>query len=90
MIHDSKEDGVETRGDGTFIKLRRPVVTLCLERMLIFNLVYKGCHRCGGVRSTSSERDVKFTPRRRNHEKAEVNWGAGKFEMKVFWSMMEI
>ncbi|CAM0958538.1 unnamed protein product [Alopecurus aequalis] len=87
VIHDSKKDGVETRGDETFIKLRRHVMTIRLDSMLIFKFDSTCCRLCGSAPEVIIE---DFTPQPRNHQKAEVNCGAGKFEVKVVWSLMDI
>ncbi|CAM0958532.1 unnamed protein product [Alopecurus aequalis] len=87
VIHDSKEDGVETRGNKTFIKLRRHVMTIRLDSMLIFKFDSTCSPLCGGAPEAII---ADFTPRPRNHQKAEVNCGAGKFEVKVVWSLMDI
>ncbi|CAM0958537.1 unnamed protein product [Alopecurus aequalis] len=87
VIHDSKKDGVETRGDETFIKLRRHVMTIRLDSMLIFKFDGTCCRLCGSAPEAITE---DFTPQPRNHQKAEVNCGAGKFEVKVVWSLMDI
>ncbi|CAM0958561.1 unnamed protein product [Alopecurus aequalis] len=92
VIHDSKEDGVETRGDSTVIKLRRHVITVCLDRMLAFEFVNKGCRLCGsvGAPNATSEPKVEFAPHRHGQEEAEVCCGAGKLQVKVVWSLMSI
>lgn len=90
VIHSSKEDGVVTRGDRTFIKLRRHVMTFCLERMLRFEYVIEGCRLCGGVRNATSTRKDEFTPQRRGEEEVVISCGAAKLKEKVVWSMMDI
>uniref|UniRef100_A0ACD5TZ50 Uncharacterized protein n=1 Tax=Avena sativa TaxID=4498 RepID=A0ACD5TZ50_AVESA len=91
VIHSSKEDGVVTDGAKTYMKLRRPVMTICLERTLAIKFVIEGCRRCGGAtQNATSERTERFTPQRRSEQKAEVSCGAGKFRMKVVWSLMDI
>uniref|UniRef100_A0ACD5WAQ8 Uncharacterized protein n=1 Tax=Avena sativa TaxID=4498 RepID=A0ACD5WAQ8_AVESA len=99
VIHSSKEDGVVTRGHKRYMKLRRHVMTICLERMLAIKFVMKGCRRCvratpnasvGATPNATSERTETFTPQRRSEEKAKISCGAGKFQMKVVWSLMDI
>jgi hypothetical protein len=88
VIHNSKEDGVVTRGDRTFIKLRRHVLTICLERMLRFEYDIKGCHLCGGACNATTE-IVDFTPQRRTEEQTQISVGAATLVPKVVWSMMD-
>ncbi|KQK03683.1 hypothetical protein BRADI_2g09270v3 [Brachypodium distachyon] len=90
VIHSSTEDGVVTRGDRTVIKLRRRVMTICLDRMLTFEFVSEGCRLCGGAPKATSEWKVDFTPQRRGDEEAKVTYGAGNFLVKVVWSMMDL
>uniref|UniRef100_A0ACD5ZNF4 Uncharacterized protein n=1 Tax=Avena sativa TaxID=4498 RepID=A0ACD5ZNF4_AVESA len=92
VIHSSKEDGVVTDGDKTYMKLRRHVMTICLERTLAIKFVImEGCRRCGGADpNVTTERTERFTPQRRSEQKAEVICGAGKFQVKVVWSLMDI
>ncbi|KQK03672.1 hypothetical protein BRADI_2g09220v3 [Brachypodium distachyon] len=90
VIHNSTEDGVVTRGDRTVIKLRRRVMTICLDRMFTFEFVSEGCRLCGGAPKATSEWKVDFTPHRRGDDEAKVTCGAGNFLLKVVWSMMDI
>uniref|UniRef100_A0ACD5ZGG6 Uncharacterized protein n=1 Tax=Avena sativa TaxID=4498 RepID=A0ACD5ZGG6_AVESA len=94
VIHNSEEDGVVTSsGDGTVIKLQRRVLTICLGRMLTFELTSKGCSLCGclGAPDATIERSVEFTPQRCGQEEAEVSCGAGnKLLVKVVLSLMDI
>ncbi|CAM0958542.1 unnamed protein product [Alopecurus aequalis] len=87
VIHDSTKDGMETRGDKRFIKLRRHVMTIRLDSMLIFEFDSKGCRNCGGAPEVIIE---KFTPLPRTHQTAKVNCATGRFEVKVVWSLMDI
>uniref|UniRef100_A0ACD5W3L4 Uncharacterized protein n=1 Tax=Avena sativa TaxID=4498 RepID=A0ACD5W3L4_AVESA len=102
VIHSSKEDGVVTRGGKRYMKLRRHVMTICLEKMLAIKFVtMKGCRRCGratrnatsggrATRNATSERIETFTPQRRSEEEAKISFGASKFELKFVWSLMDI
>uniref|UniRef100_A0ACD5W5P4 Uncharacterized protein n=1 Tax=Avena sativa TaxID=4498 RepID=A0ACD5W5P4_AVESA len=94
VIYNTEEDGVVTSsGDKTtFIKLERRVLTICLGRMLMFEVISKGCSFCGcvGAPDATIERSVEFPPQRRGQEQAEVSCGTGKLLVKVVWSLMDI
>jgi hypothetical protein len=90
LIHSSKEDGVVTRGDKSFIKLRRSVLTTCLEKMLEIEFVIQGCHLCGGAPNAITELTELFTPRRRAQQKVQISCGAAELQFKVVWSLMDI
>ncbi|CAM0906139.1 unnamed protein product [Alopecurus aequalis] len=81
LVHDSEADGVVTC-DERVIKLRRRVMTLCLEKMLVIHIG----NTCGGV---LQEQTLDFTPRRTSSGHAVIPCGTGLFQVRVVWSSMD-
>lgn len=82
LVHDSEADGVVTCDESGVIKLRRRVMTLCLEKMLLFHI----CNEAAGV---PEERTINFTPQLTTSEHKEFPCGAGMFQVRVVWSLMD-
>ena len=80
VLHDSRADGAVTCDGSGIIKLRRRVMTVCVERMLIFTIVNQ---------AGDAVRTIEFTPFRTGREKVQISCGAAKFEVKVTWSLMD-
>ncbi|KAM0829531.1 hypothetical protein ACQ4PT_066817 [Festuca glaucescens] len=83
VIHDSEADGVVTCDESGAITLRRRVMTLCL---LGRNLVFHIDNNAGGV---LGEQTIDFTPSRTGADQGETSCGAGKFHVRVDWSLMD-
>ncbi|XP_037473937.1 uncharacterized protein LOC119349961 [Triticum dicoccoides] len=83
VIHDSKTDGMVTSDQIGVIKLRRSVITICLERMLVFHM---NNNMAAGI---CGERTFDLTPRRTGADELEITCGAGKFGFRVVWSLMD-
>ncbi|KAF6982046.1 hypothetical protein CFC21_000484 [Triticum aestivum] len=76
VIHDSKTDGVVTSDESGVIKLRRSVITICLERTVVFQINNVAAGVC-------AERTIDFTPHRTGADEEEITCGAGKFGFRV-------
>ena len=83
VIHDSTADGVVTSNESGVIKLRRSVITICLERMLVFHM---NNNMAAGI---CGERTFDLTPRLTGADELEITCGAGKFRFRVVWSLMD-
>ena len=83
VIHDSILDGVVRSDESGVIKLRRSVITICLERMLVFQI--NNNKAAGGC----AQRTFDLTPRRTGADELEITCGAGKFGFRVVWSLMD-
>ncbi|KAI4964029.1 hypothetical protein ZWY2020_008468 [Hordeum vulgare] len=83
VIHNSKTDGMVTSDQCGAIKLRRSVITICLERMLVFHM---NNNMAVGV---CAERTFDLTPHRTGANEMEITCGAGKFGFRVVWSLMD-
>ncbi|KAF6992952.1 hypothetical protein CFC21_009902 [Triticum aestivum] len=87
VIHDSRTDGMVTSDRSGVIKLRRSVITICLERMMVFQMNNKAGGGC-------DQRTVDLTPRRtgaphRTVDFSVITCGAVKFGFRVVWSLMD-
>ncbi|KAI5021169.1 hypothetical protein ZWY2020_055014 [Hordeum vulgare] len=82
VIHDSTADGVVTSDESGVIKLRRSVITICLERNVMFHINNEAAGVC-------AERTFGFTPRRTGADEEKITCGAGKFGFRVVWSLMD-
>jgi hypothetical protein len=83
VIHDSEADGVVASEESALIRLRRRVMTICLlSKKLVFHIDNKS----GGV---LGERTIDFTPSRTGADQVEALCGAGKFRVRVDWSLMD-
>ncbi|KAF6992954.1 hypothetical protein CFC21_009904 [Triticum aestivum] len=82
VIHDSKTDGVVTSDESGVIKLGRSVITICLERTVVFQINNVAAGVC-------AERTIDFTPHRTGADEEEITCGAGKFGFRVVWSLMD-
>ncbi|KAM3406043.1 hypothetical protein ACQJBY_000222 [Aegilops geniculata] len=82
VIHDSRADGVAKSDESGVIKLRRSVITICLERTVVFQIN----NVAAGV---SAEQTLDFTPQRTGADEEEITSGAGKFRFRVVWSLMD-
>ncbi|CAM0870096.1 unnamed protein product [Alopecurus aequalis] len=83
VIHDSEADGVVTCDESGVIKLHQRVITLCLlSRKLVFDID----NMAGGV---MGEQTIDFTPSCTGADQAETSCGAGKFQVRVVWSLMD-
>ncbi|XP_044946068.1 uncharacterized protein LOC123395188 [Hordeum vulgare subsp. vulgare] len=83
VIHNSKTDGMVTSDQSGAIKLRRSVITICLERMLVFHM---NNNMAAGI---CAERTFDLTPRRTGAKEMDIMCGAGKFGFRVVWSLMD-
>ncbi|KAK1601770.1 hypothetical protein QYE76_016944 [Lolium multiflorum] len=82
LIHDSEADGVVTWDESRVVKLRRRVMTICLQEMLAFHIV----NEADGVKG---ERTLDFTPKRTGSDHCNILCGAGVFGFTVVWSLMD-
>ncbi|KAF6987298.1 hypothetical protein CFC21_004954 [Triticum aestivum] len=82
VIHDSTADGVVTSDESGVIKLRRSVITICLERNVMFRINNEAAGVC-------VERTFGFTPRRTGVDEEKITCGAGKFGFRIVWSLMD-
>ncbi|KAF6992949.1 hypothetical protein CFC21_009899 [Triticum aestivum] len=82
VIHDSTADGVVTSDESGVIKLRRSVITICLERNVMFRINNE-------VAGVCAERTFDLSPRRTGADELEITCGAGKFGFRVVWSLMD-
>jgi hypothetical protein len=83
VIHDSEADDAVTCDESGVIRLRRHVMTICLlSRKLVFHIDNKA----GGV---MAGRTISFTPSRTGADQGETSCGAGKFQVRVDWSLMD-
>ncbi|KAF6992950.1 hypothetical protein CFC21_009900 [Triticum aestivum] len=82
VIHDSTADGVVTSDESGVIKLRRSVITICLERNVMFRINNEAAGVC-------AERTFDFTPRRTGVDEEKITCGAGKFGFRIVWSLMD-
>ncbi|VAH00568.1 unnamed protein product [Triticum turgidum subsp. durum] len=82
VIHDSTADGVVTSDESGLIKLRRSVITICLERNVMFRINNEAAGVC-------AERTSDFTPCRTGADEEKITCGAGKFRFRVVWSLMD-
>ena len=82
VIHDSTADGVVTSDESGVIKLRRSVITICLERNVMFCINNEAAGVC-------PERTFDFTPRRTGVDEEKITCGAGKFGFRIVWSLMD-
>ncbi|KAF6982049.1 hypothetical protein CFC21_000487 [Triticum aestivum] len=82
VIHDSRTDGMVTSDRSGVIKLRRSVITICLERMLVFQINNKAAGGC-------AQRTFDLTPRRTGADELVIRCGAVKFGFRVVWSLMD-
>uniref|UniRef100_A0ACD5YAD1 Uncharacterized protein n=1 Tax=Avena sativa TaxID=4498 RepID=A0ACD5YAD1_AVESA len=83
VIHDSEADGAVTCDESGVIRLRRCVMTISLlSRKLVFHIDNKA----GGV---LGEQTISFTPSRTGADQGETSCGAGKFQVRVDWSLMD-
>ncbi|XP_044954140.1 uncharacterized protein LOC123404276 [Hordeum vulgare subsp. vulgare] len=82
VIHDSTADGVVTSDESGVIKLQRSVITICLERNVMFHINNEAAGVC-------AERTFAFTPRRTGADEEKITCGAGKFGFRVVWSLMD-
>ncbi|KAM3399686.1 hypothetical protein ACQJBY_004859 [Aegilops geniculata] len=83
VIHDGRTDGMVTSDQSGVIKLRRSVITICLERMLVFQI--NNNEAAGGC----AQRTFDLTPRRTGADELEIMCGAVKFGFRVVWSLMD-
>ncbi|KAF6981885.1 hypothetical protein CFC21_000335 [Triticum aestivum] len=82
VIHDSTADGVVTSDESGVIKLRRSVITICLERNVMFCINNEAAGVC-------PERTFDFTPRRTGVDEEKITCGAGEFGFRIVWSLMD-
>jgi hypothetical protein len=83
VIHDSEADGAVTCDESGVIRLRHCVMTISLlSKKLLFHIDNKA----GGV---MGEQTISFTPSRTGADQAETSCGAGKFQVRVDWSLMD-
>ncbi|XP_044363667.1 uncharacterized protein [Triticum aestivum] len=82
VIHDSILDGVVRSDESGVIKLRRSVITICLEGTVEFQINNVAAGVC-------AERTFYFTPHRTGANEEEITCGAGKFGFRVVWSLMD-
>ncbi|EMS57127.1 hypothetical protein TRIUR3_10794 [Triticum urartu] len=82
VIHDSTADGVVTSDESGVIKLRRSVITICLERTVMFHINNEAAGVC-------AERTSDFTPRRTGADEEKITCGSGKFGFRVVWGYIE-
>ncbi|XBJ13947.1 hypothetical protein VPH35_006057 [Triticum aestivum] len=82
VIHDSRVDGVVRSDESGVIKLRRSVITICLEGMVVFQINNVAAGVC-------AERTFDLTPRRTGADEVETTCGAGKIGFRVVWSLMD-
>ena len=82
VIHDSRTDGMVTSDRSGVIKLRRSVITICLERTVMFHIDNEAAGVC-------AERTFDFTPRRTGVDEEKITCGAGEFGFRIVWSLMD-